>query len=353
MKNSELLDERSKRVLCAVVESYIQNPEPVGSRYIMKRYGFEVCSATIRNIMADLEDSGYLFQPHTSAGRVPTDKAYRFYVNYIFERGLFSEPEEVKEIKKFIESLNKKLKKLRNNMNSLFLETAHSLAQATQYLGVALLPPLEKTALHRVDFMKFKDDLVIAVVVTDKGIVKNKIIKAYPDITQQDLNRLSEFVNATYHGMSINEIREDLFHRLKKEKIFWDHLISKLMKVCQEALYFVREDVFVSGFYHIMHLPDFADIEKLREIAKTIQDKHLLIKLFENIAKEDEEIKVVIGQENPLEEFRDMSIVVSPYREKDKSLGVIALVGPKRMNYKRAILFVNAFAKSLTNTLTE
>lgn len=350
---TEILDERSKRVLYAVVESYIQNPEPVGSRYIMKKYGFEVCSATIRNIMSDLEDSGYLFQPHTSAGRVPTDKAYRFYVNYIFERGLFSESEEIKEIKRFIENLNKKLRKLRNDMNSLFLETIHSLAQATHYLGVALLPSLDKTALHRVDFMKFKDDLIIAVVVTNKGIVKGKVIKAYSDITQQDLNRLAEFVNINYHGMTINEIKEDLFHRLRKEKIFWDNLISKLMKICQETLYFVREDVFVSGFYHMMHLPDFADIEKLKEVAKTIQDKHLLIKLFESICEEDEEVKVIIGQENPLEEFKDMSIVASPYKEREKPLGIIALVGPKRMNYKKAILFVNAFAKSLTNTLTD
>lgn len=347
MKN--LLDERSKKVLCAVVESYIENPEPVGSRYIMKKYGFNVCSATIRNIMADLEEAGFLYQPHTSAGRVPTDKAYRFYVDYIFEQGLISQPVE---IKRYIENLTKKLKKLRNNMNSLFFETTQSLAQATKYLGVALLPAMEKTALHRVEFMKFKEDLVIAVVVTDKGIVKNKIIKTYPDITQQELDRLAEFVNTTFQGMTIDEIRDVLIQRLKKEKIFWDRLITKVLKVCQEALYFAREDLYISGLYHIMHLPDFSDIEKLREIAKTIQDKHLLVKLFENIS-EDDDIKIIIGEENPFEEFKQLSVIASPYKERDKSLGLIALVGPKRMNYQRAILFVTAFAKSLTNTLTD
>lgn len=344
-----MLDERTKRVLCAVVESYIEKPEPVGSRYIMKKYGFDVCSATIRNIMSDLEDAGFLFQPHTSAGRVPTDRAYRFYVDYIFQETLLTHSIE---IKKFIEDLTKKLKRLRNNMNSLFLEATQSLSQATHYLGLAVLPATEKTALHRVDFIKFKDDLVIAVVVNDKGIVKSKIIKAYPEITQNELNSLADFVNKNYQGKTIDEIREDLLVRIRREKIFWDRLITKTLKMCQEALYFSREDVYVSGLYHIMHLPDFSDIEKLREVAKTIQDKHLLLKLFENISEEDE-VKVIIGEENPVEEFRSFSIIASPYKEKDKSLGVIALVGPKRMNYQKAIMLVNAFARVLTRTLSD
>lgn len=345
-----MLDERAKKVLCAVVESYIEKPEPVGSRYIMKRYGFDVCSATIRNIMSDLEDEGFLFQPHTSAGRLPTDRAYRFYVNYIFQEYLRKKTEE---IKKNIENLTKKLRKLRNDMNSLFMETTHSLSQATKYLGLALLPETDKTALHRVDFIKFKDDLVIAIVVNDKGIVKNKIIKANHEISQQELNSLADFVNSNYKGKSLDEIREDLFSRLKREKIFWDNLISKILKMCQEALYFSREDVFVSGLYNIMYLPDFSDIEKLREVAKTIQDRHLLIKLFENIPEDEEEIKIIIGDENPIEEFRNFSIIASPYKEKDKSLGIIALVGPKRMDYQKAIMLVNIFAKSVTNALSE
>jgi len=348
MKNI-IMDERTKRVLYAVVESYIEKPEPVGSRYIMKKYGFDVCPATIRNIMSDLEDAGLLFQPHASAGRIPTDTAYRLYVDYIFEEVLSYQSNE---IKKFIENLTKKLKRLKNNMNLLFVETTQSLSQISKYLGLAFLPSPDKTALHRVDFIKFKDDLVIAVVVNDKGIVKNKIIKTYPEITQHELNSLADFVNSNYHGKAIDEIREDLIKRIKREKIFWDKLISKILKMCQEALYFSQEDVYVSGLYHIMHLPDFSDIEKLREVTKTLQDQHLLVKLFENISQ-DNEVKVIIGQENPVEEFRNFSIIASPYREKDKSAGIIALVGPKRMNYQRAIMLIDAFARSLTRTLSD
>ncbi len=348
MKNI-MLDERAKRVLWAVVESYIEKPEPVGSRYIMKKYGFDVCSATIRNIMSDLEDEGFLFQPHTSAGRVPTDLAYRFYVDYIFEEVLKFRSAEIKKI---IENLTKKLRKLRNNMNSLFLETTQNLSQATKYLGLALLPETDKTALHRIDFIKFREDTVIAIVVNDKGIVKNKIIRAIPQITQQELNSLADFVNSNYHGKAFDEIREDLLKRLKKEKIYWDKIISKILKICQQALYFSREDLYISGLYNLMYLPDFCDVEKLRQIAKTIQNRHLLIKLFENI-DDEEEIKIIIGEENPFEELRNLSVIASPYKERGKSLGVIALVGPKRMNYERAIMFVNAFAKSLTYTLSE
>lgn len=348
MKNI-MLDERAKRVLWAVVESYIEKPEPVGSRYIMKKYGFDVCSATIRNIMSDLEDEGFLFQPHTSAGRVPTDLAYRFYVDYIFEEVLKFRSAEIKKI---IENLTKKLRKLRNNMNSLFLETTQNLSQATKYLGLALLPETDKTALHRIDFIKFREDTVIAIVVNDKGIVKNKIIRAIPEISQQELNSLADFVNSNYHGKAFDEIREDLLKRLKKEKIYLDKIISKILKICQQALYFSREDLYISGLYNLMYLPDFCDVEKLRQIAKTIQNRHLLIKLFENI-DDEEEIKIIIGEENPFEELRNLSVIASPYKERGKSLGVIALVGPKRMNYERAIMFVNAFAKSLTYTLSE
>lgn len=344
-----MLDERAKRVLFCVVESYIEKPEPVGSRYIMKKYGFNVCSATIRNIMSDLEDAGFLYQPHTSAGRVPTDIAYRFYVDQILKDSL-----EVKsaETIRYIENLTKKLRKLRNNMNSLFLEATQGLSSETKYLGLALLPETDKTALHRVEFIKFKDDLVIAVVVNDKGIVKNKIIKVNQEITQQELNNLADFVNSNYKGKAIDEIREDLVRRIKREKIVWDRLISKILRMCQEALYFSREELYISGLYQIMYLPDFSDIEKLREIAKTVQDRHLLLKLFEHI-DENDEVKVIIGKENPFEEFRSLSIIASPYKERDKSLGVIALVGPKRMNYQRSIMLVRAFAKSLTNALSD
>lgn len=349
MGNIKIINERTKKVLCAVVESYIEKPEPVSSRYIMKKYGFNVCSATIRNIMSDLEDVGFLFQPHTSAGRMPTDMAYRFYVDYISKETLFSQSAE---IKKLIENLTKKLRKLKNDINSLFLEATESLSQATQYLGLAILPATEKTALHRVNFIKFKNDLIIAVVVNDKGIVKSKIIKVYPEITQAELNSLSEFVNKNYQGKTIDEIRKDLLLKIKKEKTFWNNLILKILKMCQQALYFSTQEVYISGLYNLIQLPDFSDIEKLKEIAKTIQDRHLSIKLFENISEEDE-VKVIIGQENTIEELRNFSIIASPYREREKFLGIIALVGPKRMNYQRAILLVNAFAKSLTKTFSE
>lgn len=343
------LDERQRKVLFCVVESYIEKPEPVGSRYIMKKYGFNVCSATIRNIMSDLEDAGFLFQPHTSAGRVPTDRAYRLYVDQILHESLQNKSDETR---RYIENLTKRLRKLRNDMNSLFLEATKGLSHETKYLGLALLPETDKTALHRVEFIKFKDDLVIAVLVNDKGIVKNKTIRVNPEITQQELNSLADFVNSNYRGKAIDEIRYDLVKRIKGEKIVWDRLITKILRMCQEALYFSREELFVSGLHQIMQLPDFSDIEKLREIAKTIQDRHLLIKLFEQI-DEEEDVKVIIGDENPLQEFKNLSIVASPYREKGKSLGVIALVGPKRMNYQRSIMLVRAFAKSLSNALSD
>lgn len=355
-----MLDERSRQVLYAVVQSYIHNPEPVGSRFVTKKYSFGCSPATIRNIMADLEDLGFLDQPHTSAGRVPTDKGYRLYVDALFDKDagniLISNrdregdaPLTDETLDQLTGQLTKQVDKMENDMNRMFSEVTSTLSMLSNYVVVALPPNPEKTTFNRIDLLRYRGDSVVAILLTKEGVIKNRILKVDARLTQDDLNRISDFLNAEYAGYTLDEIKGVLLKRIKQEKMLWDNLIARAIKICEQALSFTDEDVFVSGLYDVMNLPDFSDISKIKEIARALKDKHLILKMLEDISNV-EGVHVLIGKENPAEELKNLSIVASSYKEKDRPMGVIALIGPTRMNYSKAICMVDAVAKCLSRT---
>lgn len=343
----EILDERSKRVLCAIVHSYIKNPEPVGSRFVTKKYSFGCSPATIRNIMADLEELGYLNQPHTSAGRIPTDRGYRFYVNCLSEMEEFSNKDD--HFKEFFLQFTEKLKNIKDDVNSIFLEMTNALSSISNYIGVATPPKTEKATLNRINFLKYKENKAVAILLTEEGVIKNKIIDIDTTLSQEDLSRLADFLNSEYSGYTIDEIRNMIVKRMRKEKLNWDKLIDRAIRLYEQSLSFTEEEIFMSGIYDMMNLPDFSDISRIREIAKTIKDKHLILKLLDQISH-SEGVQVLIGSENPIEQMRSLSVVASTYKEKNKNMGVIALIGPRRMDYPKAIYMVDTLAKYLSRT---
>lgn len=343
----EFLDERSRQVLYAVVQSYISKPEPVGSRFVTKKYSFGFSPATVRNIMADLEELGFLSQPHTSAGRVPTDKGYRFYVDSIMgigEMDRFSSAQN-----DFVEQFARKIENIRSDLNNMFQEVTNTLSVMSNYIGVVTPPRAEKTIFNRIDFIRYREDKVVAVLLTEEGVIKNKIIKVDLGLTQDDLNRIADYLNAEYSGRTIDEIKSLLVKKAYKEKALWDKLISKAIKIYEQAISFEENDVFVSGLYDVMNLPDFSDISKIKEISRAIRDKHIILKLLDELS-DSEGVHVFIGSENPVEEMRRLSVVASTYMEKDRPMGVIALIGPTRMDYPKAIYMVDAIARCISRT---
>ncbi len=344
------LDERSRQVLYAVVESYINNPEPVGSRFVTKKYFFGFSSATIRNIMADLEELGFLAQPYISAGRVPTDKGYRFYVDSFADSDLMQHHQD-EVFAKLICQLAKKLKKMRNDMNEMFMEVINTLSTVSNYIGVATPPKPEKIIFNRIDLIRYKGNHVVAILLTDNGVIKNKILKIDPKLTRHDLNRIADYLNSEYLGYTLNEIKSVLIKRIKQEKALWDDLISRAVKISEQAISLARNDIFVSGLYNVLNLPDFSDISKFKEIAKAIKDKHLILNLLDELS-DTEGVQVVIGNENPVEGLRNLSIVASTYKEGDMPMGVVALIGPKRMDYSKAIYMVDTVAKCINKTFS-
>lgn len=343
----EFLDERSKQILYAVVQSYISKPDPVGSRFVTKKYSFGFSPATVRNIMADLEDLGFLSQPHTSAGRVPTDKGYRFYVDSIMgvrETGEFDSGEG-----DFVQQFAKKLESIRNDVSNMFLEVTNSLSMMSNYIGVVTPPRAEKTIFNRIDFIRYKEDKVVAILLTEEGVIKNKIIGVDSRLTQDDLNRIADYLNAEYSGRTIDEIKNLLVRKAYREKALWDKLIARAIKIYEQAISFTEDDVYVSGLYDVMNLPDFSDISKIREISKAIKDKHIILKLLDELS-DSEGVHVFIGNENPVEEMKNLSVVASTYKEKERPMGVIALIGPTRMDYSKAIYMVDTIAKCISRT---
>jgi heat-inducible transcriptional repressor len=342
-----MLDERSKQILHAVVQSYIGKFDPVGSRFVTKKYSFGFSPATIRNVMADLEEMGFLSQPHTSAGRIPTDMGYRFYVDSLRDTDCICETTEL--LPGFADDFTKRLEVLRNDINTMFSEVSSTLSIISNYVGIAMAPRTENTTFERIDLLKYKSGYAVAVLITEEGIIKNKVLQIDPAMIQDDLNRISDYLNSEYSGLTIEELKGTLMSRMRVEKALWDKLMEKAVAICQQVLSFSREEIFVSGLYDVMNLPDFSDIARIKELSRAIKDKQYLLRFLEELAHA-EGVQVVIGDENPVGELRGLSIVTSNYKEGDRPMGIIALIGPKRMDYSKAILMVDTVAQCISRT---
>ncbi len=344
----QILSERSRKILYAVVQSYINYPDPVGSRVVTKRYPFGLSPATVRNIMADLEDMGFLTQPHTSAGRVPTDLGYRFYVDSLVRESELNANIEIE----ILQGLYRRLEILKNNIELLLSETTKSLSMLSHYLGIAMSPTPDMTTLRKINLLKYNADKVAVVLFTDEGLIRNKIIAVDADISQKDLNRIATYLNSEFSGFTFDEIKMKILKEMSREKIQCDHLISKAMRICKEALCFPLNELFISGLSEVLSLPDFADLTAIRELSKAVEDKHNIIKILDTLSELDG-VQIFIGSENEPSELKKLSLVASPCIEDDRPVGVVGIIGPTRMNYAKAIYIVENTAKFISKMISE
>ncbi len=346
----DMLDKRSKQVLYAVIQSYINSPEPVGSRFVTKKYPLGCSSATIRNIMSDLEDMGFLSQPHTSAGRIPTGKGYRFFVDSLMDTEKVNEGSEMS--REFVGQFTRKLEGIKTDLNVMFSEVTNTLSIMSNYVGILIPPQPEKITFKRIDLIRYKGSNVVAILLTDEGIIKNRVLQVDPRFTQDDLTRIADYLNSEFSGFILDDIRGMLIKRVKDEKTLWDKLISKAIQICEQAISYSEDDIFVSGLYDVMDLPDFSNISRIKELSRAIKDKHAILKLLDEFS-DAEGVQVMIGDENPVEDLKNLSIVTAPYKEGARPMGVIALIGPTRMDYLKAISMVDAVAKCVSKTFRD
>ncbi len=339
-----MLDERSKRVLYAVIQCYINTPGPVGSRVVTKKYQFGLSPATIRNIMSDLEEMGYLSQPHTSAGRVPTDTGYRFYVDFL-------KNEKQPENTALAAELNRKFELIKKDINSFLDDASKMLSELSHYIGITMSPNTSVTKLSKIELIKYRESQVAVILFTDEGIIRNKIITVDPDLSQKELNRIAEYINSRFKGQSLDEIKRLILKEMTRESVLCDNLISESIKICRNAFSASPGNVYISGLSEVLRLPDFFDINRIRELLRALEDKHIIVKLLDDIA-DSEGTQVIIGSENLLDEMKQFSLVAATYKEGNRPIGTVAIIGPKRMNYVEAISIVNSTAQFITKLLS-
>lgn len=338
------LDERTKQILFAVIQCYINAPGPVGSRVVTKKFSFGLSSATIRNIMSDLEEMGFLRQPHTSAGRVPTDSGYRYYVDT-----LKSDREQISG--DIAEELNRKLEIMRRDINSFLGEASKMLSSLSHYIGITMSPNTSSTTLSRIELIKYRADELAVILFTDEGIIRNKVISVDPDISQKDLQRIAEYINTQFSGFTLEEIRKSVIKEMTREKVRCDTMINEAIKICRNVFATSPGDVFISGLSEVLSLPDFCDIGRIKELLKAIEDKQIIVKLLDKIS-DAEGTQVFIGSENPLDEMKKFSLIAATYREGRRPMGMIGIIGPTRMNYLQAISIVDLTANFITDMLS-
>ena len=339
-----MLDERTKQVLFAVIQCYINAPGPVGSRVVTKKFSFGLSPATIRNIMSDLEEMGYLQQPHTSAGRVPTDIGYRYYVDSMrSEKRLIN--------KDFLLELNRKLELLKKDINAFLDEASKMLSYLSHYIGVTMSPNTGITTLDRIELIKYRNDKVAVVLFTDEGLIRNRIISVDAALSQRDLNRIAAYISSHFSGRTLEEIRKMVVKELARETVLCDSLVEEAMRICSAVFSVSPGNVYISGLSEVLALPDFCDIDRIKELLKTIEDKHIIVKLLDKIADADGP-QVIIGSENPLDEMKTFSIVAATYKEGSRPMGAVGIIGPTRMNYLQAISIVDLTATYITEMLS-
>ncbi len=338
------LDERNKKVLQAVIDSYIASGSPVGSTVLVKRYDFGVSSATLRNIMAELEEMGFLTHPHTSAGRMPTDQGYRYYIDSLIS--IENETEDINDHLRQAPPLHGE------DLNELMEEASRFLAALSQCAGVVVAPSEPEARYRHVEFVRLRGRQVLIIFVTVDGSVQNKLIELDESIRQQDLNQFSFYLDEELEHWTLSEARTHLIEKMRQEKLVFMRLMDETYRASQEIQERESEKVYIEGAFHILETSEFTDIEKMRALFKALEDKYKLLKLLDrSVAAQG--IKVFIGSENPFFEMQGCSMVVSSYKAATNVVGTLGVIGPTRMQYKQVIQVVDYTSKLLTKLLSE
>lgn len=323
------LSDRKMKILHAVIKNYLETGEPVGSRTISKYTDLNLSSATIRNEMADLEELGYILQPHTSAGRIPSDKGYRLYVDMLME-------EKEQELNEMQEQMLDKADK----MEQLLKQAARVLASNTNYATMVSTPMNNSNKIKFIQLSMVDEEQVIAVIVLGGNVIKNKIIDVEEPLSNENLLKLNMLLNTTLNGMSIEEINLGLIARLKEQAGIHSSVISNVLDAVADAIQ-VEEDmqIYTSGATNIFKYPELSDNQSAQEIINAFEEKQQLTELVtQTLAKEDNTgIQVYIGDETPVQTMKDCSVVTATYELGDGMKGTIGIIGPKRMDYEHVL----------------
>ena len=330
MNDKDQLDGRKVTILTAIIKTYLETGEPVGSRTISKYTDLNLSSATIRNEMSDLEELGYIVQPHTSAGRIPSDKGYRFYVDQIMQE----KEEEFTEIKELM------LKRV-DRVELLLKQMARILAQNTNYAALISAPQYHRNKLKFIQLSKVDDGKLLVVIVVEGNMIKNTMIPISQQLSDEGLLNLNILLNNALNGLTIEEINLDVISRLKEQAGIHSEVVDRVLNEVAEAIRADDDDlqIYTSGATNIFKYPELSDGEMASRLIGTLEQKELLQELVDDVNSSESSsgIQVYIGEEAPVQTMRDCSIVTANYELGEGLRGTIGIIGPKRMDYEKVL----------------
>ncbi|MBQ4282752.1 MAG: heat-inducible transcription repressor HrcA [Lachnospira sp.] len=337
------LDDRKVKILKAIIKNYLETGEPVGSRTISKYVDLKLSPATIRNEMADLEELGYIVQPHTSAGRIPTDKGYRFYVDDMMatkEAELVVKENELTDREKELDSMKEFLNEKVDRVEELLQNVAKVLAKDTNYATMVTTPQVKGNRLKFVQLSQLEPNKILAVIVMEGNLIRNKVITISDELSQENLLKLNILLNTTLTGLTLQEMNLGLVAKMENQAGEYTKIIKEVLDAIVETISSADNlKIYTSGATNIFKYPELSDSSKASELIYTLEEKQSLT----DFVMEDEEqhgnhgIQVYIGNETPVEAMKDCSVVTATYELQDGMKGTIGIIGPKRMDYEKVV----------------
>ena len=340
------LDDRKKKILLAIIKTYLDTGEPVGSRTISKIEGLDLSSATIRNEMADLVEMGYILQPHTSAGRIPSDKGYRFYVDQL----MAEKEQQIEEREREADEMKDMLVEKADKMERLLKQVAKSLSVNTNYAAMISAPRYNINRLKFIQLSRMESNRIVAVIVMEGNMIKNQIIDIPEPIDDETLLKLNMLLNTNLNGMAIEDINLSIIAKMKQQAGEQAGIISEVIDAVAESIKADEDlEIYTSGANNIFKYPELADNARASEIITAFEEKKQLTDIvYETLSHSDEKgIQVYIGEESPVENMKDCSVVTATYELDEGIHGTIGIIGPKRMDYDKVL----STMKKLTNEL--
>lgn len=336
------MDERKRKILRAIVLDYIATAEPIGSRTIARKFDLGVSPATIRNEMADLEDLGFIEQPYTSAGRIPSDAGYRYFVDCLMDPQVLTEEEK--------ETIERESTKRIHEIQEVVSHTSKLLSELTNLTSLVLGPQKGKSTFGKMHFLPYQPGQVIMVIVKENGAVENHIIDVGENITVEELQHVAGVFNQKMRGYSLGQVKRSLLHEIYGELSRQRQLIDNTMDMLREILSDNEEEerIYLGGTLNMLNQPEFRDLGKVKTLFKVFEENEPLKKLLH---PHHEGLNVTIGGENTLKEFRDCSVISATYKVNGLTIGAVGVLGPTRMDYAKVIAIVDFMTRSLAEVL--
>jgi len=334
-EDTRQLDERPREILRLIIRSYVTSGEPVGSRTLAKAIEWRLSPATIRNIMSDLEDEGYLSQPHTSAGRIPSEKGYRFYVNNLADSGGLTKSDE-RYVSRMLSEID--------SPEDVMSRASVVLSTISKNVGIVVAPPMAATVLKHIEFVDLTDGKILVIFVSTSGLLQRKLIRVNARYTQEELDRAGRYLVEKFSGKTLTDIRNELLHMMQAERALFEGMLS-LLETWRESLDqepVAADSVYVQGTANIISQPEFADVDRMRLLFQMFEEKGRLVKILnECISSSSSDIvKIAIGSELGVRDMRDFTLITSSYASSDHTTGFLGIIGPTRMEYDRGISIV-------------